>query len=433
MTGSPVLTNVRISRLASGLRVVTASVPYVQSVSVGIWIGCGSRDENSQLAGISHFIEHLLFKGTRTRSAHEIACAIEAKGGYLNAFTQEELTCYYARVPSEHLEETLDILGDLIVNPLLRSEDVAKEREVIVEEIMTYRDQPQHRVQEILTAALWPDHPLGRPVTGFPESLARIRRKDIIRFMNDHYVPERIVCVAAGQVEHEKCVRQVENLMRLRSRGRVPRRQRLSPRVRQRRIVIEERNVEQPHVAMAVRLPFGRFDSRRYPLRLLNAILGENMSSRLFQVVREQYGLAYSIQSFVEHFSETGALFVCAGLDRDRVAKGVEVIVRELQRIRNHGVSRNELVRAKDYVVGQLKLSLESVTNQMMGVGESFLLRGRFISPESIIRRICAVRVEDVDALGAAILRPSRMSFAMACPPSTGFNRDMICGLIARF
>ncbi|MBN1557943.1 MAG: insulinase family protein, partial [Lentisphaerae bacterium] len=309
--------NVCQSTLENGIRIITAAMPHVESAALGVWVGVGSRCETRVQAGVSHFIEHLLFKGTGRRSARDISRVIEGRGGYLNAFTQEESTCYYARVAFDQFNRALDVLTDMIVDPRLDPADVDKERGVIIEEIMMYRDQPRHVVQEMLSRALWPGHPLGRAVIGTPESLAGMNRAQIRAFKERHYVPSRLVVAFAGRVEHNRCVDRVaEGLGRL--KGTEPRRpRRVTHKVAQTRFDIQGKPIEQAHLAMGFRL-FGRRDPRRYTLRILNAILGENMSSRLFQVVREKHGLAYSVHSCVHLFQETGVLEVSAGLDRRR-------------------------------------------------------------------------------------------------------------------
>lgn len=409
------LMDVRETKLANGIRVITSTLPRVQSVTFGVWVGVGARYEDNKLAGISHFIEHLLFKGTGRRSAKDISREIEGYGGYLNAFTQEESTCYYARVACNRLWKALDVLADMYHDPSLDQAEIEKERGVIIEEIMMYRDQPQQVVQEMLSDAIWKRHPLGRPIIGSPDTLAKMDRGIIRRFKNESYLPGNTIIAFAGNVQHEECVGKVEATFRSRAKGSVPAYKRVTGAVAQDKMVLQKKEIEQTHMAMGIRL-FGRHDKRRYALRLLNVILGENMSSRLFQVVREKHGLAYSVHSSVHLFEESGALVVSAGLDRKRTGKAVELITREISRIRDQPVSRRELSMAKEYVIGQIRLGLESTTHQMMWIGDNLLSYGKFIPPEDVIERISSVRIDDLSALSQTVLNSSRTSLAMVSP-----------------
>jgi predicted Zn-dependent peptidase len=425
------LMDVRAGRLGNGVRVVTSAIPRVESVALGIWVGAGSRFERAEWGGISHFIEHLLFKGTRHRTARDISRAIEGRGGYLNAFTQEESTCYYARVACDRLGEALDVLTDMYLCPLFAGEDIAKERGVIVEEIMMYRDQPQHVVQELMTAALWRGHPLGRPVSGSPESLARVNRAALLDYKRAAYVPANTVFAFAGKVSHEPCLRRVQRLFGRLGRRPAPPCARVGERVGQEQVVVENKGIEQTQVALGIRL-FGRRDPRRYALRLLNAVLGENMSSRLFQIVREQHGLAYSIHSSYHLFADSGALVVSAGLDRKRSVPALELIVRELARLKESAVGPRDLKRAKDYVLGQLRLGLESTTNQMMWIGDNLISHGRFIPPEEIIGQVERVSAADIRRLAGETLAAARTSLAVVSPDLAARDQPALRKLLGR-
>ncbi len=407
--------DVRESCLTNGMRVVTASIPHVESVSLGIWVGAGSRYERERESGISHFLEHMLFKGTKKRSAVDISRAIEGRGGYLNAFTQAENTCYYTRVAYDRQCEGLEILADMFLNSRLDESEVMKERGVIVEEIMMYRDQPHHRVQEMLGEALWTDHPLGRPVSGWPETVGKVKRQDLSEFKRAKYVPGNTVVAYAGRIEHDKCVEETARCLgRMRARRR-PRCRRVTQDTGQARLAIEAKDAEQAHVAMGWRL-FGRDDPRRFVLKVLSVILGENMSSRLFQTIREKHGLAYSVQSCIHLVGETGALTVSAGLEKTRYQKAVKMIVREMRKLKQSRVGVRELGRAKDYAIGQLRLALESTSSQMMWIGENIMFHGRFMSPEETISSIKAVTSDDVQQLASEVLRPGNLSIAVVAP-----------------
>ncbi|MDO9541723.1 MAG: pitrilysin family protein [Kiritimatiellia bacterium] len=406
---------VRETRLGNGIRVVTAELPRVQSMAIGIWVGVGGRYESMKLSGISHFIEHLLFKGTEKRSARDISRAIEGRGGFCNAFTQEESTCYYARVAYDHAWKVLDILGDMYLHPRFDQADIDREKSVIMEEIMMYRDQPEHVVQEMLIENLWRDHELGRPLIGSPETLKNINRDQIIAFKRKKYVPEATVLTFTGKVDHAECVKIVAQLMGRIRPASAPSYRLVTAAVPQHNLALKGKEIEQTHMALGFRI-FGRHDKRRYALKILNVILGENMSSRLFQTIREKNGLAYSIGSGAQLFAETGALVINAGLDRNRRAKAIELILREIKRLKDELISLKELSMAKQYVIGHLRLALENPLGQMMWVGEHILNYGSVIPPEEVVGAITAVRAEDVQKTAEAIFKDRLATFSMLSP-----------------
>ena len=405
----------QLTILANGLRVATAEMPHMASVSLGIWVGIGSRYEPAALSGACHFIEHMLFKGTHRRSAKEISQAVEGIGGYLNAFTSEEMTCFFSRARADRFEELLDVLVDMRLNSKFAPADVAKEREVIKEEVAMYRDQPQQHVHELLNATLWPDQPLGRPITGDEKSLAGLTRGRLLDWLHQGYVPSNTVFVAAGNVKHNAVVRAVSRYAK-RFRGGAPlahapvQISQRAPRLR-----LCTRKTEQTQLALGIRA-CSRHDPRRFALRLLNTILGENMSSRLFQVVREDRGLAYSIYSSVSHWADGGDLVVAAGLDAENLETTLRLIVRELCRLASAPPAPAELRRARDYVLGQIDLGLESTDNQMNWVGEQLLGYGRVYSPAETKRRLAAVQRAEIQAVARDFFRPERLNLALVSP-----------------
>jgi len=406
---------VQETRLGNGIRVVTAPLPRVQSVAVGVWVGVGGRYESPKLSGISHFIEHLLFKGTEKRSARDISQAIEGRGGFCNAFTQEEITCYYARVAYDHTWKTLDILSDMYLHPRFDQSDIDRERGVIVEEIMMYRDQPEHVVQEMLIENMWRDHELGRPLIGTPETLKNITRDQIMAFKRKKYVPEATVFAFTGKVNHDECVSEVTGQMGRVRPAPAPSYRLVDTGVGQHAMALKQKNIEQTHMALGFRI-FGRHDRRRYALKVLNVILGENMSSRLFQTIREKHGLAYSIGSGMQLFAETGAFVVSAGLDRNRRAKAIDLILKEIIKIKKEEVSARELNLAKQYIVGHLRLALESPLGQMMWIGEHIINYGAVMAPEEVVSAINAIRVEDVQKTAEAVFKDRIATFSMLSP-----------------
>ena len=407
--------NFRESTLPNGIRLATAEMPHVESVAMGVWVGVGGRYEEKKLSGISHFIEHLLFKGTENRSAKDISQAIEGRGGYFNAFTQEESTCYYARIASRHMWNVFDILCDMYLHPKFAEDDINKERGVIIEEILMYQDLPQHKVQEMLGQLVWEGHALGRPLIGTAENIRRVSRAEILGFKNGKYIADNTLVVLAGKVDHDECLERVTaTLGHVRSR-RKPVFSRVTKQTPQNQVAVQAKDIEQTHMAMGFRL-FGRHDKRRYILKALSIILGENMSSRLFQVVREKHGLAYSVHSSVELFDETGVLAIQAGLDRTRIGKAVSLIFRELAKLKDKKVGPQELRRAKDYTIGQIRIGLESTINQMMWVGENIMGYGEFMQPDEVLKRIERVTEKDIRELAAEILNRRNVSVAMITP-----------------
>ncbi len=411
--------------LDNGVRVISAHMPQVQSAAMGIWVGVGGRYEPARLSGASHFIEHLLFKGTKKRTARDISQAIEGRGGYFNAFTQEEATCYYARVAASHMPKVCEILADMYRNARFAPRDIEKERGVIIEEIMMYRDQPEHMVQDALGQILWVNHPVGRPLIGNLKTLTRMTREHLLDFKENKYVAVNTYAAYAGNVDHGRCVRLTESLLGGLNGGKQPRFRAVTPETEQRRSSFIQKEIEQTHLAMGFRL-FGRQDPRRFTLKLLSVILGENMSSRLFQTVREQHGLAYSIHSGVHLFRDTGAFVISAGLERKRTDKAITLIMRELCRIKERRVGTHELRRAKDYAIGQLMISLENTISQMMWIGDYNIGQGKYVHPEDIIRQIERVTEKDIARLAGEVLGSENASTAMISADDTARYEDIV-------
>ena len=403
------------SQLSSGVRVATAEMAHMESVSLGVWVGVGGRYEPARLSGASHFIEHLLFKGTVRRTAKKISQTVEGIGGYLNAFTSEETTCYYAKASHEHLDTLLDVLTDMYLHPRFATVDINKERGVIKEELLMYRDQPDHYVHELLTETLWPEHPLGRSLTGTAKTLDAMDRRALLAFKHKKYVSANTVVAVAGRCRHDDIVRRVERMLTLPHNGRPPAFAPAHELQRAPRLRFFNKNCEQSHLAIGVR-GYSRHDSRRYALKVLSVILGENMSSRLFQVIRERHGLAYSIQSSTSYFADTGALLISAGLDTKRLPRALALILAELRKAAKLPPSAVELRRAKDYAIGQMRLGLESTANRMMWIGEHLLAYGSIQSPAEVEQRIAAVTPEAVQSIAADIFRDNRLNVAVITP-----------------
>ena len=405
----------QVTRLPNGLTVATAEMPHMASVSIGIWVGVGGRYEPAEISGVSHFIEHMLFKGTKRRSAKEISQSVEGIGGYLNAWTSEENTCFYSRARHDKFDELLDVLCDMLLNSTFEPGEIAKERDVIKEEISMYRDQPHLYVQELLNETLWPDQPLGRTLTGTEQTLDAIGRTEIVNYLKSKYVAPCTLIAAAGRLEHRQVLKALRPYA---SKFEHKTRPEFSPAIiRQSAPVIRlhSKKTEQTQLALGIRT-CSRHDDRRYALRLLNAILGENMSSRLFQTVREEHGLAYSIYSSPSFFADTGDLVISAGLDTDKLEKAMKLIMHELQQLRDKPPSAGELQRARDYTIGQLDMSLENTEPQMMWLGEHWLGYGKIDDPKQAKRRLSEVRASEIRAVAHEFFQPERLNLALVSP-----------------
>src|SRR5258706_3081599 len=414
-----------VHRFANGLTVATAPMPHMASVSVGLWVAVGGRFEPERLNGASHFIEHMLFKGTARRTTHQISQAVEGIGGYLNAFTGEENTCFYAKARSEHFEQLLSVIMDMFLNSRFDSAEIEKEREVIKEELAMYLDQPQHLVQELLNEAMWPDHPLGRPLTGTKKSLDRIGRRELLQFRNDNYVPPAMVIAVAGNIEQPRVLRAVHRWLSPLTPGKRPNFLQATSEQSQPSVRLATKDTSQLQLALGIRV-CSRHDDRRFALRLLNTMLGENASSRLFQLLREEHGLTYSIHSSVSHFDDVGCLTISAGLDRAEISKTLDLIVRELRRFVDQQPTAKELHQSRDYLIGQMEIALESTDNQMMWLGEHLLGYGKVIPAEEIKRRIYEVRPAAVRKVAGEFLRPDRITAAVVSPLKSHSNMQKI-------
>ncbi len=408
------MNSVRVSKLPNGVQVATDAMPDRETAAVGIWAAAGSRHEPARLGGAAHFLEHLLFKGTRKRSARRISEEIEGVGGYLNGFTAEELTCYHAQGPAAHARRMLAVLGDMYRNARLAAAEVARERGVILEEIRSVRDQPAQRVQELLDETMWPGHVLGRPVAGTERSVGGITRTQLRAFRRRAYSAGTTLVTGAGRVAHGELVRWAgEELGGLRRAPRPlwrPASGGSGPRV-----AVEVRDAEQAHMVVALR-GFSRHDPRRYAVRLLNVVLGENASSRLFQEIRERRGLAYSVGSGTEAFEDTGALHISAGMDPDKAVVVLRLIVRQMRRLAERGITAAELRRARDFAMGSMQMGLEGTANRMNWLGESLAGYGRVVAPAEFADGWRAVTAQQIRAVAAALCRRNRAHVALVAP-----------------
>ncbi|MFQ5801657.1 MAG: M16 family metallopeptidase [Candidatus Methylomirabilales bacterium] len=387
--------------LDNGLVILTERMPEMRSISIGVWIPVGSRQEEERQAGISHFIEHMLFKGTEKRSAEEIAAAIDSVGGVLDAFTSRECTCYYAKVLGEHLPLAVDILADLVLHSRFDPADVEKERAVILQEIKMVEDNPDDQIHDLFAQTIWADHPLGRSVLGRRETLSQIGRDEMAKFMNDSYRPDQVIISAAGDLDHRSLV----DLMAAAFGGWEGRSQPCSSSPPLSRITTfnEDRDLSQVHLCLGVKgLAYAHED--RYPLSILNTILGGGMSSRLFQEIREKRGLVYSIYSYAASYRDGGLLVVYAGTSSEHYQEVVDLIQDQFRQIRDELVDPLEFRRAKEQLKGNLLLALESTNGRMNRLGKMYMYHNRCFGLEEIIQRIDEVTPERLQQLTHSLL-----------------------------
>ena len=397
---------IRVTRLDSGITVVTERMPGSHSASVGFWVGAGSRDEDPAVAGASHFLEHRLFKGTDTRSALEIAETVDAVGGEVNAFTTKEYTAYYARLLDTDLDLALDILSDIIWAPAFRPDEIEAERQVILEEILMHEDEPSDLVHDVFTEALFPEHPLGREILGDAGTIGSMARDDIASFFGQHYRPASIVVAAAGNVEHDRVAEGIERRFAGPDGAGPERRTGIeSP---PRPVAVAKRPTEQAHLVVGVRgLPV--HDEDRFALSALNHVLGGGMSSRLFQEVREKRGLAYSVYSYRVGYAEAGVLAVYAGTAPGRAREVLSLVRDELDRVRDECISEDELERAKGHLKGSLALSLEDSASRMSRLGRAVLVHGEVLTFDELVERTESVTLDDVARVAKRVLANERV------------------------
>lgn len=397
---------IKATSLGNGIRLVTERMPDVRSVALGFWVDVGSRDEAPELAGVSHFLEHLLFKGTEQRTARQIAESVEAVGGEMNAFTTKEYTAFYTRLLDEDLDLGLDILCDILSSPAFRPDEVESERQVILEEILMHEDEPSELVHDLFTEALFPNHPVGREVLGSAESISALSRDAIAGHFLAHYRPPNLILAGAGNLHHDELAAGIERRMspvpgQRPSRGGLE----LSP---PRRQVVCTRTTEQANVVVGMRA-LSRRDDDRFALSVLNQVLGGGMSSRLFQEIREQRGLVYAVYSYRSAYVESGALAVYAGTAPSHTEEVLRLIGDELDRLLQDGVTDYELALAKGHLKGSLALALEDSGGRMNRIGRSELVHGEVLSVSELVERTEAVTLDDVRRVAERVLGNERV------------------------
>jgi predicted Zn-dependent peptidase len=407
--------------LPNGLVVVTETMPHVRSVSVGVWVRSGSRRESPHQNGLAHFLEHMVFKGTERRTAEEIARSMDSVGGMLDAFTAKELTCFNAKVLDEHLPIAFDVISDLILRPLFDPGDVEKEKQVVLEEIKMDQDNPENVLHELFTEGFWPDHPLGRPIVGTPETVRSFDSEALFNYYGSWFAPDRLVLTAAGNVTHDRLLELVDReFSALRPAGPLP--GALPPQTGAPIHLEKKRDLEQIHLCIGVP-SYPLAHEGRYAVAVLNNLLGGGMSSRLFQNVREKQGLAYAVFSELTPYSDAGILSVYAGTALETAGKVVDLVVKEFRDLKESSVPEEELRRAKDHLKGSIMLSLESTSSRMSNLARQELYFERFYSLDEILASIEAVTREEVQSIAREFFRTDQIA-ATVLGSLNGFSLD---------
>jgi predicted Zn-dependent peptidase len=403
----------RKSTLANGVRIISEEMPYVRSASLGIWADVGSSAERPERRGISHLVEHMLFKGTQRRSARQIAEEMDGVGGNLNAFTDKETTCYYAKVIDHHVPLAVDVLTDMFLNSVFDPAELAKEQKVVLEEIRMYDDSPDEMIHDLFTRTMWTGSNLGEPTIGYAETVSALTRDDLHEHLRTRYAPNAIVVAAAGNVNHDALVALFEKAFE-RYEGTaqlpIPEEPLLTPAT-----FMKQKDTEQAYIVLGTS-GLAQSDERRYVLSVMDTILGGGMSSRLFQEVREKRGLAYNVYSFQQGYRGSGLFAVSAGTSPSSVQECIDVIVEQLQLLAERGVTDAELTLAKEHIKGNLTLSLESTSSRMIRLGRGEFALGRHVPTEEIESNVDAVKRDQVHALARELLRPERLGLCVLGP-----------------
>ena len=403
--------------LDNGIRVVAERVPYVKSVSLGIWVEAGSRDEEDRVAGISHFVEHMFFKGTRRRNAFEIAQEMDGLGGELNAFTSREATTFYVKVLDEHLDQAIDLLGDIFHHSLFDPAEIEREKQVILEEIKMVEDDPEDLIHDLHTQNLWRGSSLGRPILGEPGTVKKITRSQILSHLSEHYHNDRIVIAAAGNFSPSRLTTRLNRVF-----GRARPRSTAAPRRRPPKadgqLLIKRKALTQVHLCLGLKgIPLPRPD--RYAAYVLNALLGGSMSSRLFQEIRERRGLVYSIYSHLSGFRDAGLFTVYAATSEKSADQVLRLVMKELKRLRTHGVGRDELERTLNHVKGGIMLSLESTSSRMSRLARDEIYFGRYFTLKDIVGEVDKINRRQIHRLAEELLDPREASLTILGPLSS--------------
>lgn len=405
----------RLDILDNGLRVVTRPMSHMESFSLGVWIRVGGRYEHGKNNGITHLLEHLLFKGTEKRDTRKIKEEIEGRGGTFNGFTSEECTCYLVKLLPREIELGVDILTDMVLNPKLDETEIEKEKSVVSEEINMYKDIPAQYVHEILSEMLWPGQPLGMPLAGTAETVKSLKRKDLVSYKETFYNPQNMIIVGTGKIEEDDLVKYVKKYLAGVEGHKVPVFEEAFSKQVHEHLVVEHRKTEQTHLALGFHAPH-RFDPDRYVVSLANIILGANMSSRLFHIVRDEMALCYEISSSVRRYEDAGAFVISAGVDDKKLLKSLEVVLKVISSMKKEPAGAEELRRAKEYYRGQLLFALEDTMSLMLWLGEKIIIGEKETEVKRILERVEAVTVDDIMQASNKIFTAANANLAVIGP-----------------
>ncbi|MFC1675100.1 M16 family metallopeptidase [Candidatus Omnitrophota bacterium] len=402
-------------RLGNGARIVVYPMKEKRSAALGIWIKVGGRYESRNNKGIAHVLEHLLFKGSKKYSCSKIKQSLEGVGGALNGFTSEELTCYLVKLPARHLDMALEVLSDMVINPLIDKAELEREKTVILEEIKMYKDLPQMYVHELLDELLWPNQPLGEPIIGSVESVSATTRESLMRFKENHYTPSNMVISAAGDLKFDKFTQKVSRIFSQLAEANLNKFANVEENQSKPQLKLLHKHTEQTHLSLGFH-SLRRNHPDKYALALLHIILGANMSSRLFNEIREKRGLAYNIGTQVKAYEDTGIFGVRAGIDNTKIAQTVALILKELKKIKEALVSDDEFHRAKEFYLGQFMLGLEDTQDHMLWIGETTVSLDKTYTIDDIVKEVNKVRREDLERLANDIFFEGNLNLALIGP-----------------
>ena len=405
--------------LDNGIRVVAERIPAVKSVSLGIWVGVGSRDESEKDGGISHFIEHMFFKGTKHRSAHDIALEIDSIGGELNAFTTRETTTFYVKILDEHLSKGIDIISDIFLHSSLSKKEIEKEKQVILEEIKMVEDDPEDYIHDMHSSRVWAENPLARSILGDSDTVRNMNRESMLKYIGLHYHPSNIVISVAGNFNFPDLINFLNKSLGKLTRD-VPVNKRVIPTLKG-GVWTKKKGIEQVHFCLGT-LGLPQKHENRYVLYSLNSLLGSSMSSRLFQEVREKRGLVYTIYSYISSFTDVGLLNIYAGTSSEALPVVLGLVMKEIRKIKKNGISMKEMIRVKNQMKGNLMLGLESTSNRMSRLGRDEIYLGRYFSPQEIIREIEDVTPSQIQNLTNELFKTEYLSLAVLGP----VNKDIV-------
>ncbi|HUI45090.1 MAG TPA: pitrilysin family protein [Nitrospirota bacterium] len=413
----------RKDTLANGIRVVSETLPKSRSISIGVWVKVGSRHEAPEIGGISHFIEHMFFKGTGKRSAKDIAIEMDSLGGEMNAFTSQETTTYYAKVVDEHLPVVIEILADILLGAKFDPVEMEKERKVILEEIKGVEDTPDDYIHELFTSTVWPDNSLGRPILGTKDTIKALKHDDIISYIQSNYGPREIVISVAGNFEHARLIDLLNQHFGKLGRDGVPKKE-ATPEFTA-AISVKKKQLEQVQLCIGCKGLYYTHEDR-YVISALNTVLGNSMSSRLFQEIREQNALAYSIYSYVTSYRDTGLLTVYAGTDPSNAFEVVRLVMKELRKIKEEGITPAEELRVKNQLKGSLILSLESSNSHMSRLARQEIYFGKYLAMDDIIKGVEKVTAEQVQRLARLLFNPDNIALTILGPISRADVPDSV-------